>query len=77
MARGFSGERIEKIMLHNVCNKIFPKIFINSPWYSGQCSRFSYWRLGFNSPARQIIKLTISLSSPSPPVAITRPSSLD
>ena len=56
-------------------------IFINSPWYSGQCSRLSYWRIRFNSPGRlgnwQINKLTLSPSSPSPPVAITKPSSLD
>ena len=43
----------------------------------GQCSRLSRWRLGFNSLARQIFKLTFSPSPPSPPVAITKPSSLD
>ena len=77
MARGLSGERIEKILLHNICNEIFLNIFINPPWYSGQCSRLSCWRLGFNSPARPIFKLTFSPSSPSPPVGITKPSSLD
>ena len=77
MARGFSGERIEKILLHNVCNEIFLLIFLNPPWYSGQCSRLSHWRTGFNSPARQIFKSTIFPFSLSPPVAITKPSSLD
>jgi hypothetical protein len=26
MARGLSGERIEKILLHNICNEIFLQI---------------------------------------------------
>ena len=46
MARGLSGgplsgERIEKILLHNICNEIFLKIYIDPPWYSGQCFRLS------------------------------------
>jgi hypothetical protein len=26
MARGLSGERIKKMLLHNICNEIFPTI---------------------------------------------------
>jgi hypothetical protein len=77
MAWGLSGERIEKILLHNICSEIFLSIFINPPWYSGQCFRLSCWRPGFNSLVRQFFKLTFSPSSPSPPVTITKPSSLD
>jgi hypothetical protein len=77
MARGLSGERIEKILLHNICNEIFLSIVNNPPWYSGQCSCLARWRPGFNSPDRQIFKLTFSPTSPSPPVAITKLSSLD
>ena len=72
---GLSGERIEKILLHNIFNEIFLQVFINHSWYSGQCSRLSCWRPGFNSLARQFFKLTFSPSSPSPPVIITKPSS--
>ena len=32
MARGLSGERIEIILLHNICNEIFLEFFINPPW---------------------------------------------
>ena len=71
LLRGLLGERIEKILLHDKCNEIFLR-FNSPPWYSGQCSCLSHWMLGFNSPARQIFKLTFS---PSPPVAITKPSS--
>jgi hypothetical protein len=77
MARGLSGEIIEKVLLRNISNEIFLWIFNNPPWYSSQCSRLSCWRPGFNSLARQIFKLTFSPSSPSPLVAITKPSSLD
>jgi hypothetical protein len=77
MARGVSGERIEKMLLHNKCDEIILNIPINPPWYSGQCSRLSCWRPGFNSLARQIFKLTFSPSSPSPPIAMAEPSSLD
>ena len=77
MAKGLSGERIEKIGLHNVCNEIFLQIHNNPPWYSGQCSHLSRRRPGFNFLAGQIFELTFSPSSPSPPVTITKPSSLD
>ena len=74
---GALGERIDKILQHNICNEIFLQIINNPPWYSGQCSCLSRWRPGFNSLARQIFKLAFSPSSPLPPVAITKPSSLD
>ena len=72
---GLSGEKIEKTLLHNISNEIYLKMSINLPWYSGQCSRLSCWRPGFNSLASKIFKLTFS--SPSPPVAFTKSSSLD
>ena len=34
MARGLSEERIEKILLHNICNEIFQQILISQSWYS-------------------------------------------
>ena len=43
----------------------------------GQCFGLSCWRPGFNSPVRQFSNLTFSPSSPSPPVIITKQSSLD
>ena len=75
MARELSGERIERILLHNICNEMIIKDFINPPWYSGQCFCLSRWRPGFNSPARQIFKLTfflllllLLLQSPNPQI---------
>ena len=69
MARGLPGERIEKILLHDIYNEIF-LIICNIP----PCSRLLRWRPGFNSLARQIFKSTFSPSSPSLPISITKPS---
>ena len=77
MAWGLSGERIEEILLHNICNEIFLESHNNPPWYSGQCSRLSRWSPEFNSPAWKIFKLTFSPPSPSSPIGITKPFSLD
>ena len=50
MTRGFSGEGIEKILLHTKhLQWNISMNFYNSPWYSDQCSRLSRLMLGFNS----------------------------
>jgi hypothetical protein len=75
MARGLSGERIEKILLHNICNEIFLKL---STIHLGiVVSALAFHAGGPGSIPLQIFKLTFSPSSPSPPVPITKPSSLN
>ena len=57
MARGLSGERIEKILLHNICKEISLQICNNPPWYSGQYFRLLSWMPGFTSPAKQNLQI--------------------
>jgi hypothetical protein len=66
MAKGISGERIEKILLHDICNEIFLSSLTILFGIVVSALAFCTGNWGSISPAIQIFKLTFSPSSHSP-----------